>query len=606
MNRIIVLVSLLGISTLTVAQTVKEDSAFVRENYVKMERMIPMRDGVKLFTAIYTPKDQTKKYALLMSRTPYSWSPYGEEKYPKILRPNSQLMRELYIFVSQDVRGRYMSEGEFKEMTPHIANKKTKKDVDESSDTFDTIEWLLKNVKNNNGRVGISGISYPGFYATAALPESHPAVKAVSPQAPVTDEFQGDDAYHNGAFFLLDNFGFMNYFDHPRTSPWIKYPQLSAITISNAYDFFLELGPIKNANERYFNKRSKIWNEYVEHNTYDEYWKARNIRPHLKNIKPAVMVVGGWFDPEDLFGPLRTFETLESGKSLNKNYLIMGPWTHGAWAAKEWNKYVSYDFGSNVNTYYQELETSFFNFYLKDKGTLSQKKAVVFETGSNQWKSFETWPPKDAQLQKIYLQDNGKLSFTSPDREKGFDEYVSDPSRPVPYTDKYQAFRDRDYMALDQRFAATRSDVMVYKTEVLEQDITLNGPLTVDFFVSTSGTDLDLVVKVIDVLPEWDVQQLVRGDVFRGKFRTSYEKPEPFVPGQTTEVKFALNDVAHTFKKGHRIMIHIQNSWFPLVDRNPQKFVDIGKADETDFQKATQRLYRDRDHASHIVLPVMK
>lgn len=619
MRKVFLAAVLIAFCSVAKAQSSKEDSIFVRQNFTKMERMIPMRDGVKLFTAIYVPKDRTVKYPVLMQRTPYSCGPYGEDKYPYSLSSNQKLLYEKFIFVSQDVRGRYMSEGNFEEMTPH-KSKKGKKDVDESTDTFDTIEWLLKNISNNNGRVGILGISYPGFYATAALPGAHPAIKAVSPQAPVTDEFVGDDAYHNGAFFLMDNFSFMDYFDAPRTAPLTKYETLADAEVPNAYDFFLKLGPIKNVNSNYFHDKGKIWNEYVQHNTYDEYWKARNIRTHLKDIKPAVLVVGGWFDAEDLFGALRTYEAIEIQSPQSDNKLVIGPWTHGAWARRDWSRYATHDFGKNLNTFYKdEIELKFFLYHLKEKGTFDASEATVFETGTNEWRSYASWPPKNIAARSLYLNEGGALSFDAPSAESSFEEYVSDPSKPVPYVDTHLAYRNNEYMAADQRFASTRPDVLVYESKILDEDVTLAGPLDVDLFFSTTGSDADFVVKLIDVLPEATpnpspnpkgvnmalLQQLVRGDVFRGKFRNSFEKPEAFQPGLITEVKFKLNDVSHTFKKGHRIMIHVQHSWFPLVDRNPQKFMDIGKAEASDFQKATHRLYHDKQHPSRIQVPVL-
>jgi putative CocE/NonD family hydrolase len=613
-------VTFVFLSVAAFAQAAKEDSTFVRNNFTKIERMITMRDGVKLFTAIYIPKDQNEKYPFLIQRTPYSCSPYGEEKYPYSLSSNPAILREKFIFVMQDVRGRYMSEGNFEEMTPHKATKKSKKDTDESTDTFDTIEWLLKNVKNSNGHVGIIGISYPGFYASAALPNAHPAIKAVSPQAPVTDEFIGDDAYHNGAFFLMDNFSFMNYFDAPRSAPLQQYEQLVEVEVKNTYEFYLNLGPIKNVNEKYFHDKGKIWSEYVQHNTYDEYWKARNIRTHLKNIKPAVLVVGGWYDAEDLFGALRTYDAIEKQSPQNNNKLVMGPWTHGGWARRDWSKYATHDFATNLNIFYKELESKFFNYHLKNKGSFDAAEATVFETGTNQWRSYDAWPPKNAAKQALYLHENSLLSFEASDAQNSFDEYISDPSKPVPYVDNYQAFRNNEYMSADQRFASSRPDVVTYTSGVLTEDITVAGPLDVRFFFSTTGTDADFIVKLIDVLPNdtpnptpnprgvlmAGLQQMVRGDVFRGKFRNSFEKPEPFEPGKITEVNFQFNDVLHTFKKGHRIMIQVQHSWFPLVDRNPQKFVDIGKADASDFQKATHRLYHDKEHQSRIEVLVIK
>ena len=588
----------------------------VKENFDKKEVMIPMRDGVKLYTIIYSPKQSTDKLPILMERTPYSAGPYGDTNYARRLGPNPGFAKDPYIFVYQDVRGRYMSEGVNLEVTPYIQNKKSKKDVDESSDTYDTVDWLLKNIKNNNGRVGLYGISYPGFYATTSLPGAHPAIKAVSPQAPVTDEFIGDDANHNGAFFLMDNFDFMNYFGAPRTGPVMDYGnQIFDVNRKNAYDFFLKLGPLSNSHSaKYFNHKSYIWDEYLQHDTYDEYWKARNIRTHLKNIKIPTLVVGGWFDAEDLFGALNTYKSIEAQSPVNSTRLVMGPWTHGAWESSEWKQFASHDFGSNTSKYFQDsLETTFFDFYLKDKPGFNASEATVFETGSNKWVSFETWPPSNVTSATYFLSSSNKLSVTA---GSGSDEYTSDPSKPVPYTGGIYARRNNDYMAEDQRFAATRPDVLVYESEVLNADMTIAGKIIADLQVSMTGSDADFIVKLIDVLPEDEpnfknapkgfqmagYQRLVRAEVMRGKFRNSYEKPEAFAPGAQSEVKFDLNDVAHTFLKGHRIMVQVQSSWFPLVDRNPQKFMQIPNAKEEDFQKSTIRVY----HNSKIILPILQ
>ncbi len=569
-----------------------------------------MRDGTKLFTAIYYPKNTSGKYPILMVRTPYSSRPYGEGSARGRLGPSSLFKDDEYIYVFQDVRGRYMSEGKFEEMTPNIAVKKTKKDTDESSDTYDTIEWLLANIKNNNGKVGIYGISYPGFYATASLPNSHPAIKAVSPQAPVTDEFEGDDAYHRGAFYLMDNYSFMNDFDYPRgDTTWTAYPNFCEQGIASAYTDYLKLGPIKNANVLCFKNRSKIWNEYLQHETKDEYWQARNIRTHLQNIKPAVLVVGGWFDAEDLFGSLSTYKAIETKNPANNNRLIMGPWSHGAWSRGKWNGFGTHDFTSNTNEYYQKMEYDFFAYYLKGSGTFKAAEATIFETGSNKWKEYATWPPKNTKPVTWYLANNKTLSFKTI-TSSGFDQYTSDPADPVPYLNTTSSGRENEYMIADQKFASERKDVLTYQSQVLQKDVTLAGPITADLFVSTSGTDADFVVKVIDVLPEdaanengrnvSGMQRLVRAEVLRGKFRNSFIKPEPFVPGKITTVHYQLNDVDHCFLKGHKIMVQIQSSWFPLVDRNPQKFMTIADADEKDFQAASIRIYHDAQHPSAI------
>lgn len=574
-------------------------------DYIKLEKMIPMRDGIKLFTAIYIPADQSSKYPVLMVRTPYSCAPYGETNMRKRLGPNPLFASEKYIYVYQDVRGRYMSEGRFEEMTPAIAVKKSKTDVDESSDTYDTIEWLLHNTPNN-GRVGIYGISYPGFYATAALPDAHPALKAVSPQAPVTDEFEGDDAYHRGAFFLMDNFGFMNYFDHPRAQPWKQYPPVNdTLNIEDAYSFYLSNGALKNFNERYFNNKSKIWNEYLAHATKDAYWQARDIRKHLTGITPATLVVGGWFDAEDLFGALETYRAIERQNPGNNNKLVMGPWTHGAWAAKAWSSFDSYTFGSNTSATYHQLELDFFNYHLKQKGSFTAGEATIFITGSNQWKTFDQWPPPSVTTQQWMLDNNHRLLLQK-GATSGADTYVSDPSNPVPYINKVAGDRLSEYMAADQTFAAQRSDVLFFQSNPLKQDITVCGNITAHLNVSITGTDADFIVKLIDVHPDGrQIQQLVRAEVIRGKFRDSYTQPAPFVPNQPTPVRLVLNDAAHTFLKGHRIMVQVQSSWFPLVDRNPQQFMDIPSAADSDYTRASITILHNETHPSYLEVSVL-
>lgn len=615
---------ILGIIFLLIAiQIHGQSTEFVRDNYTKIDTTITMRDGIKLYTIIYVPKDQSQQYPFLIERTPYSVAPYGKNNYARRIGPNTALMQEKYIFVYQDVRGRYMSEGHNKEVTPYIPDKKSYKDVDESSDTYDTMEWLIKNIKNNNGRAGLYGISYPGFYATASLPGAHPSIKAVSPQAPVTDEFIGDDANHNGAFFLLDNFDFMNYFGKERKGPTQDYgPAMFDARRSNAYEYFLQMGTIKNTqSEKYFNHRSYIWNQYLEHDTYDEYWQMRNIRQYLKNITIPTLVVGGWFDAEDLFGALHTFSAIEKQSPLNHNYLVMGPWTHGAWARNRWDTFGTYDFGSNTSEFFQNnLQTKFFNYFLKDKGEWRTPKATVFETGSNRWQQFDQWPPKNTEEISYYFNTNKQLTVGKSSVKKGFEEYISDPYNPVPYTAKVQGSRNNEYMVEDQRFAASRKDVLVYESETLDNDLTIAGPILADLFVSISTSDADFIVKLIDVVPPGEIyslstyankgnamfQRLVRAEVMRGKFRNNYVVPEPFIPGKVSEVKIHLNDIFHTFKAGHKIMVQVQSSWFPLVDRNPQKFMRIPDASPEDFQKSTIKLYHDKDHDSKIVLPVLR
>lgn len=598
------------------------DADYVKNNFTKMDTLIKMRDGVHLFTSIYIPKDNSEKHAFLIERTPYSVSPYGKDKYPRSLGPNKELMQANYIFVYQDVRGRYRSEGVNLEVTPFIANKKDNTQVDESSDTYDTMEWLLKNIANNNGRAGLYGISYPGFYATASLPEAHPSIKAVSPQAPVTDEFIGDDANHNGAFFLLDNFSFMNSFGKEREGPTTSYGgPIFSFKTDDVYKSFLEMGPVKNTQaEKYFNNRSYIWNEYLQHDTYDDYWQKRNIRQHLKNVTIPTLVVGGWFDAEDLFGALHTYQAIEQNSKANKNFLVMGPWTHGAWGRPGWDKFGSYNFNSNTSQYFQDsLQTVFFNYYLRDKGQFNAAEATLFETGTNEWKHFAKWPMDNVKNVSYYLTADKKLSTAKTKTKNTFDEYVSDPANPVPYTAKVSGRRNNEYMVEDQRFAAARPDVLTYESEVLTEDLTIAGKIVTELFASLSTTDADFIVKLIDVVPENEIdfpqkdgiadgkgfQRLLRAEVMRGKFRNNFTKPEAFVPGKIAKVSFDLNDVLHSFKKGHRIMVQVQSSWFPLGDMNPQKFMRIPEAEASDFQKSTIRIYHDSEHASRVVLPVM-
>lgn len=609
MKQLLMLLLIIVTTLISCSQnTEKEYELYIKSHYTKIERMIPMRDGISLFTAIYIPNDSTSKHPILMERTPYSSAPYGENNLnTRRLGPNKLFAKEQYIFVYQDVRGRYKSEGDFKETTPAIDNKFSDSVVDESSDCYDTVEWLLKNIRNNNGNVGIYGISYPGFYAAASLPNAHPAIKAVSPQAPVTDEFEGDDAYHRGAFFLMDNFGFMNFFDHPRKSPWEEYPQINdSIKIEDAFDFYLKAGALKNFNTLYFHDESKIWNEYLAHAIKDTYWQERNLRPHLKNIQPAVLTVGGWFDAEDMFGALKTYEAIEQLNAVNKSRLVMGPWTHGAWESKDWSEFAGYSFNSNTSLFFQKMELDFFNFYLKGKGSFKAAEATVFITGSNNWKSFQQWPPKETIPAKWLLNQNHQLLLTD-GTAQGEDSYISDPANPVPYINKKSDGRLNEYMAADQTFAAQRKDVLFYETDLLKENITLCGPVKATLYASLSSTDADFVVKIIDVLPDGShTQQLVRAEILRGKFRNSFENPEPFVPGAITPVQLVLNDVAHTFLKGHKIMIQIQSSWFPLVDRNPQQFMNIPDADDEDFIKSTISIFHDQQHPSSIEVLTLK
>ena len=593
---------------------------YVRANYTKYEYRIPMRDGKRLFTSVYLPKDTAQPYPILLSRTPYSVAPYGIDNYKTDLGPAPKYGREGFIFVYQDVRGRNMSEGEFENMRPQIPNK-TGQQIDESSDTYDTIDWLVKNLPNHNGKVGIVGISYPGFYAAAGAIDAHPALKAASPQAPITDWFVGDDFHHNGTLFLPHAYRFFDGFGRPRPVPAIPaFTPRDTSRMPDAYSFFIKVGPLTNINEKYFKNDVAFWNDLMKHPDYDAFWKARDLRPHLRNIKPAVLTVGGWFDAEDLFGALNTYREIEKNSPGANNTIVMGPWPHGGWARDEGSKLGLVTFGSKTSEFYRDnIELPFFLHWLKDKADPKLPEAFMFETGTNQWRREAAWPPKDVTPKSLYFHAGGKLSFDPPTEPANtFDEYISDPSKPVPYIGGQAPGMAREYMVEDQRFASTRTDVLTYETDELEGDVTLAGPIAASLFVSTSGTDSDWVVKLIDVYPEdypspnpgptgprmGGYQQLVRGEPFRGKFRKGFDKPLAFVPNKMDTVEFTMPDINHCFRKGHKIMVQVQSSWFPLADRNPQQFLDINNAKVTDFVKATQHVYRGASAPSAVKVNV--
>lgn len=592
----------------------------VKARYTKREYQIPMRDGVRLFTAVYSPKDTSRPYPLLMIRTQSGVRPYGPDQFPNDLGPSPLFGREGYHFVYQDVRGRFMSEGSFVNMRPHNPAKTGPKDIDESTDTYDTIDWLLKNVANHNGKAGLYGTSYRGFFVAAGMIDAHPALVAASPQAPIVDWFMGDDWHHNGALILNHAFNYIPFVGKPRAQPNMTPYTLFDYGTPDGYDFFLRLGPLANADLRHFKGTVPFWNELLRHGTYDAFWQTRNLRPHLRNIQPAILTVGGWFDAENLFGALETYRTIEAASPRTTSTLVMGPWIHGGWNGGQGDGSAlgHVAFSSKTAEFYREqIELPFFEFHLKGKGAFQPPEAWVFETGRNQWRTHATWPPKEITPLALYLRAGGRLAFapSESDTATEFDEYISDPARPVPYIDKVSVRLVNEYMVADQRFAAWRPDVLVYETGVLEEDLTLAGPLVADLHVSTSGSDADWVVKLIDVYPNdfpdpqpnpagvrmGGFQQLVRGDVLRGKFRNSFETPQPFVPGEPAEVKLKLLDIYHTFRSGHKIMVQIQSTWFPLVDRNPQTFVDIYSAKESNFQKATHRVYRSKTRPSRII-----
>jgi uncharacterized protein len=607
----------------------QQDSVWLKNNYTKKEVMIPMRDGVKLFTSIYEPKDNSTKHPILFNRTPYSVRPYGTDKW-KTFYDNYYMkyLREGYILVYQDVRGRNMSEGNFIDIRPFNSNKKDN-EIDEASDTYDAIEWLTHNT-NNNEQVGVIGTSYPGFYATMASLSGHPALKAVSPQAPVTDWFIGDDFHHNGAFCIMDGFDFYTSFGKPRKEPSTegnKAPQYNYNSADN-YDFFLKMGAIKNAfKPQYMDTNVVFWKDLYAHPNYDAWWEQRNVRKYMINIKPALLTVGGLFDAEDCWGAWNLYKAIEKQNNASHyNAIVMGPWVHGGWSRTNGDKLGNVQFGSNTAEYYQNnIEFPFFQKHINNKTEASYNnitEANIFFTGQNQWKHLPAWPPQETQLTKLYLKENNALSFDSPTRLKSETVYISDPAKPVPYTEDVHLERTREYMADDQRFAARRPDVIVFETETLQEDITVAGPIIAKLFTSISSTDADFVVKIIDVFPNdfkynynntieantplQGYQMLVRGEAFRGRYKTGYNKPTAFTPNKVTQINYEMPDIAHTFQKGHKLMIQIQSSWFPLIDRNPQQFVNIFTCDDKDFVKANIRILHNKQYPSHVVIPILK
>lgn len=630
----------------TPSTTIDERAEFIRANYNKSEVRIRMRDGVELFTSIYEPNDADpgRQYPILLSRTPYNVGPYGLSQYKTRLGPSPEFEKNRYVFVFQDVRGRYLSGGHFINMRPHVENKSSNDQFDESSDTYDTIDWLVKNLARSNGRVGQWGISYPGFYTSAGAIDSHPALKAVSPQAPIADWFF-DDFHRNGAFVLPMGFNFFYSFGRSRPDPTTEGNPSFQFPSRDGYQFFLDLGPLSNVDRKYFNEEIGFWNDLESHPNYDAFWQDRNLLPHLKNINAAVLTVGGWYDTEDLYGPLKTYEAIEKQNPSAKNYLVMGPWSHGQWAGDDGRKLGQADFGFPTSNWFnQNVLLPFFETYLREsrepknlatsssaktgelvveKTKFQPAEATVFETGANRWQQFDQWPPKRVTKKAWFLGEKGKLSTQAPVSTDGFDSFVSDPNKPVPYTMEITTGWAKDYVTEDQRFASWRPDVLVYRSDVLKEPMTLAGPIQANLWVSTSESDADWVVKIIDEEPgqladssrgrtparepkTTGRHELVRASVIRGRFRESLSDPKPFVPGQPTLVKLELNDILHTFQPGHRLMIHVQSSWFPFIDRNPQKYVpNIFEAVESDFVRATHNLFRDKQHASLIELPVL-
>lgn len=598
-----------------------QENFSTKENYNKKEVMIPMRDGVELFTQVYTPKDQSQKYPIMLFRTPYGIRFYGPKINRLTLGPNQLYAREGFIFVYQDVRGKYQSEGEFIVMSPFIKDKNNTSVTDESSDNYDTIDWLLKNIPNNNERVGQWGISYPGFQTVMGMIDAHPALKASSPQASPSDMWIGDDFHHNGAFRLMYTFGWLSGNAVVRSSPSDQSRRRFSYGTPDGYKFFLDLGTVANVDELYFHKSVPTWNEYMEHGNYDDYWQKQDVLQHLDNITHPILNVAGWFDAEDFYGPMSIYYTIERNNLDNKSILVVGPWSHGGWSRMDGDQLGNIRFNTKTGVYFRErVEFPFFNFYLKDQGEFTLPEALVFETGSNIWKSYDRWPPPEAVEKNLYFHQDGKLSFNPPEGDsKEFDSYISDPNKPVPFSEENRTRQGHLWMIEDQRFASRRPDVLVYQTDILPEDIIVAGPLIASLFVSTTGTDADWVVKLIDVYPGdfpnnnpnpqnvkmGDFQMLVGADVFRGKYRNSFKNPRPFEPGKIEKIEYDLRDKYHCFLKGHRIMIQVQSSWFPVIDRNPQKFTDIYHAKPSDFQKATHKVYRSKENSSHLKIRVL-
>ena len=600
-----------------------------REQYTKFEGRVPMRDGVRLFTAVLVPKDASTTYPFMLDRTPFNMGPYGPDEYATVSRQTQAFLKAGYIWVRQDVRGRGLSGGEFTHVTPHRTQKRASTDVDESTDTYDTVEWLLQHIPNHNGRVGMWGVSYDGFFTIAGIIDTHPAIKAASPQAPVADLFLDDDWYHNGAFQLAKNFeGATGFRPEAGAPPNATVP--FDYGTSDCYEFFLKLGTLANATAR-LPTPNAMWDETIAHPTYDAYWQSRAIWQHLTNIRCAVLTVGGWFDAEDLMGPLRAYRAIGANNPGVSNSLVMGPWVHGGWARHDGRRLGSVDFAADTATYYREnVLLPFFESYLKDGDDVTPAGAHMFETGTNVWRRYAAWPPPEATRQLLYFREGGGLAFEPPTEVDASDAWVSDPAKPVPVLGYTAPTIPDEYMVSDQRFASTRPDVVVYVTEPLEEDLTVAGPVSPRLFVSTTGTDSDWVVKLIDVYPPDrsepvdgdsgggnDVgpppvvtlagyQQLVRGWPLRGKFRNSFEQPEPFEPGRVEAVSFTMPDVNHVFRRGHRVMVHLQGTWFPVMDRNPQTFVNIPTATPEDYRPATQRVVRSRTQPSGVEVHVLR
>jgi uncharacterized protein len=580
----------------------------------KREVMIPVRDGVKLHTEIYTPKDAKGLLPILLERTPYGISAPDKGMSDHLFR-YSEMFADGYIFVFQDIRGRYGSEGKFEML--HTAPDSN--GVNESTDAYDTIEWLIKSVPNNNGRVGMNGISYPGYLVTMGMVNPHPALKAVSEQACMGDTWLGDDFFHNGAFRLSYGFEYTALLESSNENFSFPFDRF------DMFEWYLRMGALSNANEKYFHGKIPTWNNFVNHSSYDDFWKRHAVAYTLHEPTVPNLNVAGWWDQEDFFGPTMTYGRLEKSDKKKNNFLVVGPWNHGGWAGGKGSSLGDIPFHSDTGVYFrQKIEAPWFAYWLHDKGTLPVEEATTFQTGSNKWTSYDSWPPKEAQAKHLYFREGGKLSFDAPATaaKDAADSYISDPAHPVPYRHRpVDMTYPQDHpgswftwLVQDQRFVDGRPDVLTWQTDTLQDDVTVAGSVVAKLFASTTGSDADWVVKLIDVYPEkveedWKLsgfELMVVDEIFRGRYRNSFEKPEAITPNQVTPFTVDLHSTNHVFKKGHRIMVQVQSTWFPLYDRNPQKFVpNIFAAKESDFQKATHTIYRTKEHASRVEVMVL-
>lgn len=588
------------------------------KNYTKHSYMIPMRDGKKLFTMVLTPNNASQSSPFLIQRTPYGADipvPNGDSIVSiNLLGKLKTMASEGYIFVFQDMRGKFKSEGSFEMCRPlyHLTDK-TK--TDESTDAYDAIDWLIKNIPNNNGKAGIHGVSYPGYLALDASVDPHPALKASSPQASPADMFIGDDFHHNGAFRLSYGFEYSYLLENdPTTSSDFPFPQY------DLYNWYLNLGSLKNVNDKYYHNRLPSWNDFTKHPNYDWFWqKASTLKSIHKAVIPT-MHVGGYFDQEDLNGPQMQYAHMEEKDSNHLNFIVLGPWNHGGWEDPNADSLGKISFGSNTAAWFQTYQKKWFDYWLKGIGDGDFKEANCFQTGSNVWKSYDVWPPKQTIIKKLFCDSNNIASFNKPKSNNASISYISDPAHPVPYRAQPieatygEGSRWYSWHTEDQRFVSTRTDVVNFVMDSLTENLIVNGKVTAHIIASSTGTDADFIVKLIDVYPNFNqpdksmsgFELPVAMEVLRGRFRKNLEKPSPLIPGKAEEFIIDLHTINHSFLKGHKLMIQIQSSWFPLIDRNPQKFIpNIFYANDTDFIKATQTIYCNSQLSSYIELPIL-